>query len=68
MLTSTPLALSDDASIDCDIDQIDTPYLDSLSNGLTIVAEKFKNEKLAGHITLKKGERSSLATIASKII
>jgi len=51
-----------------DIDQIDTPYLDSLSNGLTIVAEKFKNQELAGHILLRKGERSSLATIASKII
>jgi len=51
-----------------DIDQIDTPYIDSLSNGLTIVAEKFKNEKLAGHVTLKKGERSELATLASKII
>lgn len=51
-----------------DIDQIDTPYLDSLSNGLTIVAEKFKESKLAGHVLLKKGERSSLATVASKII
>jgi PhoH-like ATPase len=51
-----------------DIDQIDTPYLDSLSNGLTIVAEKFKESNLAGHVLLKKGERSSLATIASKII
>jgi len=51
-----------------DIEQIDTPYIDSLSNGLTIVAEKFKCEKLAGHITLVKGERSSLATLASKII
>ncbi|MBT7452197.1 MAG: PhoH family protein [Rhodospirillaceae bacterium] len=51
-----------------DIDQIDTPYLDSLSNGLTIVAEKFKNSKLAGHVLLTKGERSSLATIASQII
>ena len=51
-----------------DIDQIDTPYLDSLSNGLTIVAEKFKNSNLAGHVLLTKGERSSLATIASQII
>jgi PhoH-like ATPase len=51
-----------------DIGQIDTPYIDSLSNGLTIVAEKFKNQKLAGHITLKKGERSELATLASKIV
>jgi len=51
-----------------DIDQIDTPYIDSLSNGLTIVGEKFKNERVAGHIQLKKGERSYLSSIAAKII
>ena len=51
-----------------DIDQIDTPYIDSLSNGLTIVAEKFKNEKVAAHVQLKKGERSYLSSIAAKII
>jgi PhoH-like ATPase len=51
-----------------DIDQIDTPYLDSLSNGLTIVAEKFKNSSLGGHVLLTKGERSSLATAAAQII
>ena len=51
-----------------DVDQIDTPYIDSLSNGLTIVAEKFKNESVAGHIQLKKGERSYLSSIAAKII
>jgi len=51
-----------------DIDQIDTPYIDSLSNGLTIVAEKFKNEKIAGHIELQKGERSGLSFLASKIL
>ena len=51
-----------------DVDQIDTPYIDTLSNGLTVVAEKFKNAKIAGHVTLVKGERSELATIASKII
>jgi PhoH-like ATPase len=51
-----------------DIDQIDTPYIDSLSNGLTIVIEKFKKEKISGHITLQKGERSLLASLASKII
>jgi len=51
-----------------DTDQIDTPYLDSLSNGLTIVVEKFKNHDITGHITLTKGERSQLATLASKII
>lgn len=51
-----------------DVDQIDTPYIDTLSNGLTVVAEKFKNASIAGHVTLIKGERSELATIASKII
>jgi len=51
-----------------DIEQIDTPYIDSLSNGLTIVVEKFKTEDLAGHMTLNKGERSSLATVASRIL
>ncbi len=51
-----------------DIEQIDTPYIDSLSNGLTIIVEKFKNEKLTGHVTLIKGERSELATLASKVI
>lgn len=51
-----------------DIDQIDTPYIDSLSNGLTIIGEKFKNETIAGHVQLKKGERSYLSSIAAKII
>lgn len=51
-----------------DTDQIDTPYLDSLSNGLTITIEKFKKERLAGHITLTKGERSELATLASRLL
>ena len=51
-----------------DTDQIDTPYLDSLSNGLTIIVEKLKNNELVGHITLLKGERSALATFASKML
>ena len=51
-----------------DTDQIDTPYIDSLSNGLTIVAEKFKNEKVAAHVKLKKGERSYLSAVAAKLI
>lgn len=48
--------------------QIDHPYLDSTSNGLTYIVEKFKNQKVAGHITLSKGERSSLAEIASNLL
>lgn len=51
-----------------DTDQIDTPYLDSLSNGLTIIVEKFKKYDISGHITLLKGERSELATLASQVI
>ena len=51
-----------------DIEQIDTPYIDSLSNGLTIITEKFRDYDLAGHITLTKGERSKLATLASRVI
>jgi len=51
-----------------DVDQIDTPYIDSLSNGLTVVAEKFKNEVISGHIQLKKGERSYLSAVAAKIL
>ncbi len=48
--------------------QIDHPYLDSNSNGLTFVVEKFKNEKIAGHITLTKGERSDLAELGAKLL
>lgn len=51
-----------------DTDQIDTPYLDSLSNGLTVVVEKFKKHDIAAHITLMKGERSELATLASQVL
>ena len=43
-------------------------YQDSLSNGLTVVAEKFKNEYIAGHVQLKKGERSYLSAVAAKIL
>lgn len=48
-----------------DPQQIDIPYLDSESNGLSIAIEKMKNETLVGHITLMKGERSKLAEIAA---
>lgn len=48
--------------------QIDSPYLDANTNGLTYMAEKLKNEVLSGHITLKKGERSPLAEIAAKLL
>ena len=51
-----------------DTDQIDTPYIDSKSNGLSIIVEKLKGSKLAGHITLSRGQRSDIATLASKIL
>ena len=51
-----------------DIEQIDSVYLDSTSNGLSYAVEKFKVHELAGHVTLIKGERSKVATLASKIL
>jgi PhoH-like ATPase len=48
--------------------QIDNPYVDASSNGLTTVVERFKNEAIAGHVTLTKGERSPLAELASNVL
>jgi PhoH-like ATPase len=48
--------------------QIDNPYVDATSNGLTTVVEKFKGEAVAGHVTLSKGERSPLAELASNLL
>lgn len=48
--------------------QIDSAYLDANTNGLTYMADKMKNEKIAGHITLIRGERSPLAEIAAKLL
>ncbi|MBT8496012.1 MAG: PhoH family protein [Deltaproteobacteria bacterium] len=48
--------------------QIDNPYIDASSNGLTTVVERFKNEAIAGHITLSKGERSELAELATHVL
>jgi PhoH-like ATPase len=48
--------------------QIDNPYLDASSNGLTYLVERFKDEAIAGHVTLTNGERSELAEIASNIL
>jgi len=50
-----------------DIEQIDNMYIDETSNGLTHAVEKFKTYDVAGHITLIKGERSKVATLAAKI-
>ena len=51
-----------------DIEQIDNIYTNETSNGLTYAIEKFKHAELAGHITFKKGERSKIATLASKVL
>jgi len=51
-----------------DIEQIDTVYLDATTNGLSYAVEKFKPYDLAGHITLQKGERSKVATLAAKVL
>ena len=48
--------------------QIDQPYLDSLNNGLTYVVERFKDQPIAAHITLSKGERSPLAELAANLL
>jgi PhoH-like ATPase len=48
--------------------QIDNPYVDSSSNGLSFLVEKFKNEKIAAHVTLTKGERSELAELAANLL
>jgi PhoH-like ATPase len=51
-----------------DIYQIDHPYLDTESNGLSYLIDRFKGEKLYSHINLEKGERSDLAELASNIL
>jgi len=51
-----------------DIEQIDNVYVDETSSGLVHAVEKFKRTPLTGHITLKKGERSRLATLAAEIL
>ena len=51
-----------------DVEQIDSVYLDSTSNGLSYAVEKLKAYDLAGHMTLIKGERSKVATLASKVL
>jgi len=48
--------------------QIDNPYVDQTNNGLIHVVNRFKNERLAGHITMQKGERSPLAELAANLL
>jgi len=51
-----------------DIYQIDHPYLDTMSNGLSYLIDHFKGQKLYSHINLEKGERSELAELASNLL
>ncbi|NMC73094.1 MAG: PhoH family protein [Geobacteraceae bacterium] len=48
--------------------QIDNPYVDSSSNGLTYLVERFKGQDIAAHITMMKGERSALAELAANLL
>jgi PhoH-like ATPase len=48
--------------------QIDTPYLDSRSNGLSVLIDKMKGQELYAHVTMEKGERSILAELASDLL
>lgn len=51
-----------------DIHQIDHPYLDSLSNGLSYLINRMVGQSLYAHVTLEKGERSELAELASDLL
>lgn len=59
---STKIVLTGDAY------QIDNPYIDAASNGLTIAAQRFQGETIAGHVTLTRGERSELAERATELL
>lgn len=51
-----------------DPQQIDHPYLDEYNNGLTYVVEKFKEQRISGHVKFVKGERSNLAQLAADLL
>lgn len=51
-----------------DVNQIDTPYLDEQSNGLSYLIDRLKGHELYAHITLEKGERSELANVANELL
>jgi PhoH-like ATPase len=51
-----------------DIFQIDTPYLDAQSNGLSYLIDRIKGNRLYAHVNLDKGERSELANLASMML
>jgi len=51
-----------------DIHQIDSPYLDTTSNGLSYMTDRMKGQELFAHVNLVKGERSTLAELASDML
>jgi PhoH-like ATPase len=51
-----------------DIHQIDTPYLDTESNGLSYLIDRLKGKELYAHVSLEKGERSALANLANELL
>ena len=51
-----------------DIEQIDSPYLDAGSNGLSYLSDKMKGQDIFAHVHLVKGERSFLAELASRLL
>lgn len=51
-----------------DINQIDTPYLDEHSNGLSYLIDKLQGNEIFAHVTLEKGERSELANLAGELL
>ena len=51
-----------------DIEQIDNVYVNETTNGLAHAVEKFKEFPLSGHVTFTRGERSEVATLASKVL
>jgi PhoH-like ATPase len=51
-----------------DLYQIDNPYVDSTNNGLSHIVNRFRGKSIAGHITLRKGERGELAELASDLL
>ena len=51
-----------------DIEQIDNIYINEMSSGLTHAVEKMKGFAITGHVTLRKGERSQVATLAAKVL
>ena len=51
-----------------DPEQIDHPYLDASSNGLSYMVDKLRSQEISGHVTLKKGERSEVAELGARLL